>query len=119
MQQTVTKIWGSYTDLYNNTDIQNKATKIKELIILPGKSISMQKHFERAELWFVVCGTATVYSKNNTDKKIHIGDFLTHTTFSFEREQWHQVFNNGDTALKIIEIQWGTQCVEEDILRNN
>ena len=119
MQQTVTKIWGSYTDLYVNTDIQDKATKVKELIILPGKSISMQKHFKRAELWHVVCGSATVYSKDSNGNSIHVGDFSTHAMFSFETEQWHQVYNNGDTPLKIIEIQWGVQCVEEDILRNN
>ena len=33
---------------------------LKELVILPGKKISLQKHFKRSELWTVLKGEALV-----------------------------------------------------------
>jgi mannose-6-phosphate isomerase-like protein (cupin superfamily) len=30
---------------------------------------------------------------------------------------WHQLVNAHDTPLKLVEIQYGTNCVEEDIER--
>ena len=33
------------------------------------------------------------------------------------RTEWHQLVNNGNTPLKVIEIQFGEKCVEEDIER--
>jgi len=44
-----------------------------------------------------------VYNKFQT---IHIGN-----------KEWHQLCNKGDTPLKVIEIQYGNNCVEEDIER--
>jgi mannose-6-phosphate isomerase-like protein (cupin superfamily) len=33
------------------------------------------------------------------------------------RNEWHQLVNNTSTPLKVIEIQFGEQCIEEDIER--
>ena len=33
------------------------------------------------------------------------------------RNEWHQLVNKTDNPLKVIEIQFGEQCVEEDIER--
>jgi mannose-6-phosphate isomerase-like protein (cupin superfamily) len=33
------------------------------------------------------------------------------------RTEWHQLCNEQDAPLKIIEIQYGERCVEEDIER--
>jgi mannose-6-phosphate isomerase-like protein (cupin superfamily) len=33
------------------------------------------------------------------------------------RNEWHQLVNNTNNPLKVIEIQFGEQCVEEDIER--
>jgi mannose-6-phosphate isomerase-like protein (cupin superfamily) len=33
------------------------------------------------------------------------------------RNEWHQLVNEKDTPLKVIEIQFGEKCVEEDIER--
>jgi mannose-6-phosphate isomerase-like protein (cupin superfamily) len=30
---------------------------------------------------------------------------------------WHQLANEHDTDLKLVEIQYGTNCIEEDIER--
>ena len=32
---------------------------------------------------------------------------------------WHKLENKGDKDLHIVEIQYGTACVEEDIERRN
>jgi len=34
-----------------------------------------------------------------------------------ELDQWHQLCNKTDQPLKLIEIQFGESCVEEDIER--
>ena len=33
------------------------------------------------------------------------------------KEQWHKLENKGDKDLHIVEIQFGTSCIEEDIER--
>ena len=34
-----------------------------------------------------------------------------------DKEEWHQLVNKSNTPLKVIEIQFGENCVEEDIER--
>jgi len=105
--------WGHYRVLHENS----RETKLKELTVLPGKSLSMQKHQYRAEHWFVAEGTATVYTINQkTDAEIW-GVFTKHQHVHIANGQWHQLCNEHDQNLKIIEIQYGDQCVEEDIER--
>lgn len=112
---TVTKKWGGYTDLYTTS---NNKTKVKELVILPGESISMQKHFKRNEHWFVVEGTATAYSKDTDGNITQKGIFTSHEMFSFLQEEWHKVYNKHKEILKIVEIQYGEECIEDDIERD-
>lgn len=113
--QTIDKKWGSYTDLYFNN---KSVTKVKELIIFPGQSISMQKHFNRSEYWFVVEGKATVYSKNEQTNLAKGGVFNQHEIFHFDKQQWHLVANEQKDPLKVVEIQYGAECNEEDIVRD-
>jgi hypothetical protein len=40
-----------------------------------------------------------------------------HQTHHISVEQWHRLFNPYDTPCKIVEIQYGIACVEEDIER--
>jgi cytidyltransferase-like protein len=105
--------WGYYRVLHEN----GRETKLKELTVLPGKCLSMQKHQHRSEHWFVAEGTATVYTVNQkTDAEIW-GVFTKHQHIHIGSGQWHQLCNESDSNLKIIEIQYGDQCVEEDIER--
>ena len=60
--------WGYWRVLHE----QDKEVKLKELTVLPGKMLSMQKHKDRAEHWFVADGVATVYTVNvSTDTELH------------------------------------------------
>lgn len=106
------KQWGHYTVLHEH----GTAVKVKELVVLPGKSLSMQRHFCRAEHWFVSQGIATVYTRTNETNHL-LGVYKEHELLSLDLSQWHQLRNEHDEVLKIVEIQYGTNCIEEDIER--
>jgi mannose-6-phosphate isomerase-like protein (cupin superfamily) len=92
-------------------------TKLKELTVAPKTCLSMQRHDKRSEFWFVAEGEATVYTlDSSTDRDIK--DHLTvHEATWINRNEWHQLCNETDRPLKLIEIQFGEDCVEEDIER--
>lgn len=104
--------WGYYRVLHT----VGQHVKLKELTVEPGKSLSMQKHKYRQEFWFVAEGIATIYGFKE-DSSYHAGDFGLHCNLHIENEQWHQLANEQDFPLKIIEIQYGDKCIEEDIER--
>jgi D-beta-D-heptose 7-phosphate kinase/D-beta-D-heptose 1-phosphate adenosyltransferase len=105
--------WGYYRVLH---EVENH-TKVKELTIEPGQKLSMQKHKDRAEHWFISEGTATVYTINvGTDLELY-GIFDQHTYLHIEKTQWHQLCNETSKPLKVVEIQYGIRCEEEDIER--
>jgi len=110
----VDRTWGWYEVLQQI----DSHTKVKELAVDPGKSLSMQRHQKRAEHWFVAEGEATVYtiSKTTSDFEL-LGVFTQHQSLHIDKTQWHQLANETEQPLKIIEIQYGEDCVEEDIER--
>ena len=73
---------------------------------------------ERNELWFIRQGTATIfYSADNNGKDVFVTTKQERDTFQILRGKWHQLKNETDETLSVIEIQYGTSCVESDILR--
>lgn len=107
--------WGYYRVLHE----YGKHTKVKELAVPPGNRLSMQKHEKRSEHWFVAEGTATVYTINrNTDYELY-GTFDQHQSLHIPVGMWHQLANESDIPLKLVEIQYGKSCVEEDIERRD
>jgi len=107
------RVWGYYHVLHENKN----EVKLKELTVDPGKSLSMQKHSEREEFWFVTEGVATVYTINySTDCELK-GIYEKFRTIHIAKNEWHQLVNETDKPLKIIEIQYGENCIEEDIER--
>ena len=114
MLEIVEKHWGHYKVFYD--DRQN--VKVKELNVLPGKSLSMQKHFKRAEEWFVASGFATVWTSNDYDNvSILQGIYSKFERLTIPTGSWHRLENQSSIPLKIIEIQYGEECLEEDIIR--
>lgn len=101
------RTWGYYRVLHDVS-----GTKVKELTVNPGKRLSMQKHKHRAEFWFVSEGVATVKWDEHGQTTIK-----KHDTDVIYKEEWHQLINNTDRPLKIIEIQYGEACDESDIER--
>ena len=78
----------------------------------------MQRHAKRSEFWFVAEGQATVYTINSrtTDAEL-LGTFGKHQSIYISKGEWHQLVNETDHVLQLVEIQYGEDCVEEDIER--
>lgn len=98
--------WGYYRVLH-----EVPGMKVKELIVNPGCSLSMQRHANRAEYWIVSEGVAKV-EKEYASLLLH-----PHETISIGVGQWHQLSNPYGTPVKVVEIQYGTVCDEQDIER--
>ena len=105
--------WGYYRVLHEN----GPEVKVKELIVEPKKYLSMQRHASRLELWFVAEGTATVYTVNSSSDEELDGVYEKFRNIHIATNQWHRLANETDKPLKIIEIQYGEECIEEDIER--
>jgi cytidyltransferase-like protein len=99
--------WGYYRVLHS----VGRHVKVKELTVDPGKTLSMQKHNHRAELWFVAEGEATLNWEFGGEK------IKLHKQQTINVGEWHQLHNPTDKPLRVIEIQYGDDCIEEDILR--
>lgn len=105
--------WGYYRVLHE----VGAETKLKELTVNPKTCLSMQRHDERSEFWFVTEGTASVYTLDSSSDHDLVGTFTKHQHIWISKTQWHMLCNETDEPLKIIEIQYGENCVEEDIER--
>tara|TARA_Y100000593_G_scaffold29310_1_gene58366 strand:- start:561 stop:1337 length:777 start_codon:yes stop_codon:yes gene_type:complete len=109
------RTWGYYRVLY-----EGEGYKVKELVINPHSSLSMQKHEHRTETWNVVKGECYVIMDNGINQpniikhklKEHKGIFIPVNT-------WHKGINESDNPAHIIEIWRGESALlnENDIER--
>jgi cytidyltransferase-like protein len=104
--------WGYYRVLHEVAGM-----KVKELTVDPGKSLSMQKHSLRSEYWIVSEGQCVVNSQMVGGYSLPPKTLSKHQEYSIDVGDWHQLTNPFDTPCKIVEIQYGEQCIEEDIER--
>ena len=98
--------WGYYRVIH-----EVSGTKVKELTVEPGQSLSMQRHAHRSEFWHVVEGACEV------DQDTSSMTLTQHSQVSIPQGDWHRIRNPYDKPCKIIEIQYGTACDEADIER--
>ena len=85
--------------------------QVKRIVIKPGSSLSLQKHFHRAEHWVVVHGTAEVTVGAQTrlvqeNESVYVPMGVV-----------HRLRNPGRIDLEIIEVQVGSYTGEDDIVR--
>lgn len=99
--------WGKFITLYTN----GNSVKVKELVINPGESISLQRHVHRTEYWVVISGVGDVVI-NSKLRVIKEGDSVLITPLTT-----HKLTNTSTDLLKLVEIQHGTLCDESDIER--
>ena len=104
--------WGYYRVLHEVSGM-----KVKELTVNPGKSLSMQRHNHRAEYWIVSEGDAVVNRATPLDFELPPAVLNRHDQLHVAKQEWHQLTNPYEHPLKIVEIQYGDQCIEEDIER--
>lgn len=102
--------WGWYRVL----DDQKKY-KVKELVINPGMSLSMQRHFKRSEHWYVLKGECVVETIYKDMKGMH--QMHQNHSYTIGNGVWHRGINNSNEDCHILEVQYGEICVEEDIER--
>ena len=106
------RTWGYYRVLHEVT-----GTKVKELTIEPGQSISLQRHRFRHEFWHVAEGACTVEQRMPSGYVLPLKDLTLHQQISIPVGDWHRVYNPYEVPCKIVEIQYGSNCIESDIER--
>jgi mannose-6-phosphate isomerase-like protein (cupin superfamily) len=87
--------------------------QVKRLTVFPGKSTSIQRHQHRRESWTVVSGEGKALI-DRMFRNIEIGSVV-----SVDMKVVHQIINNGDKNLILIEVQTGEYLGEDDITRYN
>ena len=102
--------WGWYRVLD-----EGEGWAVKELTILPGKSLSDQKHLKRSEHWHVVQGEVTIQTEWMGVKRTDI--ILPTQSFDIGKEVWHKPSNKTKAPAKIIETWFGDELTELDIER--
>ena len=106
------RLWGSFYNLFEDDQV-----KVKELIVEPGKGMSFQRHFKRHEIWLVSQGSCIVnYSKDDPNKKENT-QLNKFDHYLVPLGQWHQITNPFEETCHLIEIQYGEECIEDDIER--
>ena len=106
LHRKVHRPWGWYDSID-----EGERFKVKRIQVKPKASLSLQKHYHRAEHWIVVQGTAEVTCEDRT--------FLLHENQStyIPQGEVHRLSNPGTIPLEIIEVQSGGYLGEDDIVR--
>lgn len=106
IHRKVYRPWG-----YFNLIEEGNNWKVKEILVNPKSSISLQKHTKRSEHWIILKGKAIVeingiknFLKENQSSYIPIG-------------VKHRLSNDENIPLRIIEVQSGEYLGEDDIIR--
>lgn len=99
--------WGYYRVLH-----ELDGCKVKELTIESKQTLSMQRHKNRSEFWLVAEGKCKVKTDAETETVLN-----KHDTLHINKNSWHQLYNPYNKQCRIVEIQYGKKCIEEDIER--
>jgi mannose-1-phosphate guanylyltransferase/mannose-6-phosphate isomerase len=104
--QKMYRPWGSYETL-----VLGERFQVKQIMVNPGASLSLQMHHHRAEHWVVVSGTAEVQIDDSIqmlteDQSVYI-----------PIGSRHRLTNPGKLPLTLIEVQSGSYLQEDDIVR--
>jgi cytidyltransferase-like protein len=103
--------WGWYRVLDQQFNF-----KVKELVIQPGQRLSMQRHGQRAEHWYVLRGQCQLRTEWQGQESLETLEPLTKGRV-IRLGEWHQASNEGESPCHVLEVQYGSACVEEDIER--
>jgi mannose-1-phosphate guanylyltransferase/mannose-6-phosphate isomerase len=88
-----------------------KGFLLKELIINPKSSISLQKHLYRSERWTIISGQPKItINKNKFFKNPNESVFIP-------RGAIHRIENPFNKPVQIVEVQTGSILKETDITR--
>jgi mannose-1-phosphate guanylyltransferase / mannose-6-phosphate isomerase len=106
LHRKVHRPWGWYDSID-----ESERFKVKRIQVKPKASLSLQKHYHRAEHWVVVKGTAEI----TCGEKVVI---LTENQSTYiPLGEVHRLSNPGTIPLELIEVQSGSYLGEDDIVR--
>jgi mannose-1-phosphate guanylyltransferase/mannose-6-phosphate isomerase len=98
--------WGWYQTM----DLGDRF-RVKRIQVAPGRQLSLQKHFHRAEHWVVVRGVAEV---TRDDETLMVRE---NESVFLPQGCVHRLANRGKIPVEIIEVQTGAYLEEDDIVR--
>jgi len=105
-KNTYYRPWGKFINLHSG-----KGFLLKEIIIKPKSSISLQKHRHRSERWIVISGKPKITINNKKFfKKENEGVFIPKGAI-------HRIENLYKKKVQIVEAQIGSILKESDIIR--
>ena len=105
-RNTYFRPWGKYINLFFG-----KNFLLKELIINPKSSISLQKHKFRSEKWTIISGKPKITIEKN---KFFMKE---KQTVFIPKGFKHRIENIYSEPVKIVEVQMGSILSEDDIIR--
>ncbi len=101
-----TRPWGTWEVLESEADFC-----VKRIKVIAGGKLSLQLHHHRSEHWIIVKGTA----------KVTLGDDIIVKTAGenvyIPVETKHRIQNDGTQDVEFIEVQYGDNLDENDIVR--
>lgn len=98
--------WGYYEVLN-----EGPKYKVKKLVIQPGKTLSMQKHFKRSETWILVEGKCYIENEYGVSTEL-----IAFKPYTIPVGSWHRAYNKDNTPAEVIEV-WDGESDENDIQR--
>jgi mannose-1-phosphate guanylyltransferase/mannose-6-phosphate isomerase len=104
----VNRPWGWFETVDEGSNF-----KVKRISVNPNSKLSYQSHKYRSEHWVVVKGQAEIIQDGKIIKLVQ--DQSTY----IKKGSKHQLINNTQDYLEIIEIQTGSKVTEDDIVRFN
>lgn len=100
------RVWGKF-EVIN----RGPGFTVKRLTVYPGKRLSLQHHEHRFEHWAVAQGIAEV-TRDDEIFRLSLGE-----SCDIPLRAKHRLANPGEEELIVIEIWYGAETSEDDIVR--
>jgi mannose-6-phosphate isomerase len=85
--------------------------KVKRITVNAGQRLSYQKHFRRSEHWVLVQGSAVI-TLDGRERELQAGEHI-----AIDCGSAHRIAARGTEPVVFIEVQLGSHCDEDDIIR--
>jgi len=108
--ETVMKPWGCYK-VYKRGSLPGEEYWVKTLHFYKGQSLSLQSHEFRSEEWRIAKGRG-VFQLNNSYQVVQEG-----WKGVIKPGDKHRIWNDNCEELVVIEIAFGSQLSEDDLVR--
>lgn len=108
-KQVEERIWGKYLVCFDSDNTSFENVKVKILFFKEKSFTSIQKHNDRSEIWIPL-----------TDRFVNMATgkhLVKNDIYVISPGEIHQLYNSDWRPGIVLEIQFGVECNEEDIIR--